>query len=64
VIACQQGDRAIGDTLNQLVNVLLLAKRRVHFEIGIERADAFIRKRDVVRTDFGRDRNAASARIA
>ena len=43
VIACQDVERAVGDSFEQGVDIALRPKRRVHFEIGIEILNRLIR---------------------
>ena len=64
VIARENFDRAVGDSLQQRVDVALRPQRRIHFVVRIEILNRFIRQRDVMRTDFAADFYAARPRFA
>ena len=64
VIACQDVERAVGDSFEQGVNVALRPKRRVHFEIRVEILNRLIRQGDVMRTNFAADLHPTRARFA
>ena len=64
VIARQDVERAVGDAFEERVDVALRPERRVHFEIGVEILNRFIRQGDVMRTNFAADLHPARPRFA
>ena len=64
VVAAKDRERAVGDALDDVLDVLRSAEGRVHFEIAVERGEFGIGERDVVRADLAGNFHAARSRRA
>ena len=64
MIAAQNADGAICNSLEQRRNILLRAQRRIHLAVRVEILDRLIGERDVVRANLATDLHSARPRFA
>ena len=64
MIRTQDRQSAIGNSLEDCIDIRLRAQRRIHFVIRIEILDRFVGESDVMRTNFATDFHASRARFA
>ena len=63
MIAGQDGDRAVGDPRNDLINIGLSSQGGIHLEVCVEVLQFAISESNVMGTRLGSDRNAALTRF-